>query len=203
MSGRLGPVKNEALAPAGTSKYVYARIFQDETGKVRDIAAGAWDTWADGDIADYASAQCVEKGTSGIYQGDEPTDLDYISESFTLMFFVRAGGSPALGDAFIGQQRIGLEALKALMAGATFGTVVTDAGNDADTFKTDLANTNNDAYKDGTITFYTGAQKGQTKKIANSGGYNGTSKVIQLEAGNAFNATPANGDKFFIYGRIN
>lgn len=202
MTQRLGPVRNDALAPTGS--YVYGRIFQDSTGKVRDIVHATWDTFVDADIADYATARLTEKGTASLtFQGDEPTDLDYIREGFTVHYFVRAGGSPALSDVYIGSQRIGDEGLAAMLAGGTFGAIVADGSNTTGTFKTDLSESSDDYFKQATITFYSGTNAGQTRQIAATSGYNGTTKFITLASGQAFDAAFSAGDKFFILGRIN
>jgi hypothetical protein len=71
--------------------------------------------------------------------------------------------------------------------------VVSDAGNTATTFKTDLTESTNDHWKDAYFTFFSGALKGQVKKIS---AYNGTTKFITLSA--AFTAAPGAGDKGYV-----
>lgn len=73
------------------------------------------------------------------------------------------------------------------------GQVVTDAGNNALTFKTNLASTTTDAFKDCLIRFETGALAGQVKKIS---AYNGTTKFVTVLT--AFTAAPANTDQFSL-----
>lgn len=71
------------------------------------------------------------------------------------------------------------------------GQVLTDASNSATTFKTDLAATATDYWKDCFLTFTSGALAGQTKKIT---GYNGSTKFVTFLSG--FTGTPSNGDRF-------
>lgn len=75
--------------------------------------------------------------------------------------------------------------------------VVTDAGNTATTFKTDLTEATTDFWKDAYFAFFTGALKGQVKKIT---AYNGTTKFLSFTAGSpaGFTATPAAGDKSYV-----
>jgi hypothetical protein len=72
------------------------------------------------------------------------------------------------------------------------GTVQTDAGNSATSFKTDLASTTNDQWKDALIVFTSGSLAGQVKKIT---AYNGTTKVVTT---GAFTGTPSASDAFVL-----
>ena len=70
--------------------------------------------------------------------------------------------------------------------------VVSDAGNTATTFKTDLTESGTDYWKDCFITFITGTLAGQTKKVS---AYNGTTNFVTVSA---FTAAPAAGARFII-----
>lgn len=76
-------------------------------------------------------------------------------------------------------------------AGAPSGTVVTDAGNLATTFKTDRTEATTDYWKDALLLFTSGTLAGQVKKVS---AYNGTTKFVTLSAG--FTGTPSAGDRF-------
>lgn len=73
--------------------------------------------------------------------------------------------------------------------------VSTDAGNTALTFETTLASTTNDFYKGPTLIHFTsGTLAGQTRALAATNAYNGTTKFITLA--NALTSTPTPGDEF-------
>lgn len=72
------------------------------------------------------------------------------------------------------------------------GTVLTDAGNTATTFRTDLTEAT-DHWKDCFCTFLTGALAGQTKPVS---AFNGTTDF--LTAASAYTAAPSNGDRFVL-----
>jgi hypothetical protein len=76
------------------------------------------------------------------------------------------------------------------------GAVVSDAGNTASAFKTNLTSSESDAYKDLLLLFLDGVNKDQVKRCS---GYNGTTKVVSASA--AFTDPPAAGDKFRILNR--
>lgn len=80
----------------------------------------------------------------------------------------------------------------------TTGAVVTDAGNSATAFKTDLASAVNDFWKDALILLTSGALAGQVKKI---GAYTGASKIVTLASGETFTATPADDVTFVMINR--
>lgn len=71
--------------------------------------------------------------------------------------------------------------------------VVTDGGNTALTFETDLTSSTNDTYKDCLMCFVDGALAGQVKKIT---AYNGTTKFVTFTSG--FTGTPTGGDRFIV-----
>jgi hypothetical protein len=73
------------------------------------------------------------------------------------------------------------------------GLVVSDAGNSATQFKTDLVDTTTDCWKDGLVLFATGALAGQVKKCT---AYAGGTKIISFT--NGYTGTPSNGDVFEI-----
>ena len=70
--------------------------------------------------------------------------------------------------------------------------VVADAGNTTITFKTDLAETTADYWKDCYLTFLSGNLVGQTRRIT---AYNGATKFVTVDA---FTNTPAGADKFTL-----
>ncbi len=76
------------------------------------------------------------------------------------------------------------------------GTVLTDAGNNASTFKTSRTETETDHWKGAFLTFTTGDLAGQTRQV---GAYNGTTKVVTLVV--ALSATPADDVAFILINR--
>ena len=76
------------------------------------------------------------------------------------------------------------------------GAVVTDAANTAQMFKTDLASSTNDVYKDSFLLFISGALIDQQKKITT---YLGSTKFITVV--NPFTAAPTAADKFKVINR--
>jgi hypothetical protein len=78
----------------------------------------------------------------------------------------------------------------------TSGAVVSDAGNTATTFKTNLVSSTNDHWKDALLVFLTGALAGQVKKVS---AYNGTTKFVTLSS--AFTSAPAATDTFRLVNR--
>jgi hypothetical protein len=73
------------------------------------------------------------------------------------------------------------------------GAVVTDAGNTAATFKTNLASTVDNFYKDAYLRITSGALNQQVKKIT---GYTGSTKFVTVLGG--FTSAPSGSDTFFI-----
>lgn len=76
------------------------------------------------------------------------------------------------------------------------GLVVSDATNNATTFKTDLPSSTTDAYKSGWLVFRTGALAGQVRQIS---GYDGPNKRITLVE--AFTGTPADNSQIVFLNR--
>jgi hypothetical protein len=74
-------------------------------------------------------------------------------------------------------------------------TVIADGANSATTYKTDLAESTDNHWKDAFWKFKTGALTGQVRKVT---GYNGTTKFITCDA---FTGTPAAGDTGDIINR--
>ena len=66
------------------------------------------------------------------------------------------------------------------------GAVVSDAGNTALTFKTNLAETTNNYWRDAWVKITSGALINQVKRCT---GYDGTSKFITVDGG--YTGTPA------------
>ena len=73
------------------------------------------------------------------------------------------------------------------------GTVVTDAGNSATAFKTNLTEGATDYWKDALLLFTTGNLKHQTRKVS---AFNFTTDIITVSS--AYTGTPAAGDKFVL-----
>ena len=73
------------------------------------------------------------------------------------------------------------------------GTVITDAGNTASTFKADRTEASNDYWKDCLLVFLTGSLAGQVKKVS---AFNATTDFITLSS--AFTAAPTAGDIFIL-----
>jgi hypothetical protein len=69
-----------------TGSTLRAMLFKTD-GKVRDVVANTWDTWANADIDDY-DITCSELGTSGIYTFADPTG---VTASDILGFVVYTG----------------------------------------------------------------------------------------------------------------
>jgi len=78
-------------------------------------------------------------------------------------------------------------------AGNPTGAVVSDAGNGANTFKTDLAESANDHWKDCLLLFTSGVLAGQVKKVT---AYNSTTKFVTV--GSPFTSVPGAGDRFVL-----
>ena len=76
------------------------------------------------------------------------------------------------------------------------GTVSSDAGNTASTFKTDRTESTNDFWKDALLLFTSGSLAGQVKKVS---AYNCSTKFVTLSS--AFTAAPSASDAFVILNR--
>jgi len=73
------------------------------------------------------------------------------------------------------------------------GSVVSDGGNTATTFKTDLSEATNDYHKDALLLFTSGGLINQVKKVS---AYTGATKFITVSA--AFTGTPSAADNFIL-----
>lgn len=78
-------------------------------------------------------------------------------------------------------------------SGHPTGSIVSDPGNTAQTFKTDLTSAVDNYWKDTLIMFTTGSLFGQVKKVS---AYTGATKFITTAA--VFTGTPAAGDRFML-----
>lgn len=76
------------------------------------------------------------------------------------------------------------------------GSVATDGGNSATSFKTDRTESVNDYWKDALLVLTSGTLNGQVKKVT---AYNGTTKIITVAGG--FTSTPADGVTFLLINR--
>lgn len=76
------------------------------------------------------------------------------------------------------------------------GTVVSDAANAANAFKTDLVESTNDHYNGAFLQFTSGHLATQVREITD---YNGASKFVQCET--PFTSAPTAGDTFTIINR--
>lgn len=74
------------------------------------------------------------------------------------------------------------------------GTVVTDGGNSATTFVTNLTQTSTDHWKYSFVVFTSGTLKEQVQQVT---AYNGTTKAVSFRSP-GFSATPTAGDTFYL-----
>ena len=172
-AGKTGLVYNSAGLVAS---YVRPRTNRTGITLVTQTVPGAW-----------SSGGFVEvDGTNmpGLYRFDVPNAALAAGENYCIVHLQK---SDAIADPLL----ILLDALPDIQTGA----VVADGSNTATTFKTDLASTTNDFYKDSYLLFRTGSLAGQQKKIL---GYNGTSKFVTVPA---FTGAPSSNDLFTIVNR--
>ncbi len=118
---------------------------------------------------------------NGVYRLDVP-DAAFASGESLVMIDV------AFTGAFLEPLAVGLTPLPDILV----ATVQSDAGNTAGQFKSDLASSVNDFYKNSLALVISGSLAGQQRKIT---GYTGSTKVVAV---NAFTGTPAAGDKIVI-----
>lgn len=86
---------NEVQIAYAVSNNLYFRVF-DSTGQVYNTSETAFEAWADPNVGDYDVALT---GTGGsFYQGTFPAISD---GTYTVVAYLRAGGSPAVGDGVI------------------------------------------------------------------------------------------------------
>jgi hypothetical protein len=82
--------------PEGSNLYVRIR---KANGDVWNTDSAVFENWADGNVTDYDIALTDEDG--GHYIGNFPSAIT-TKDSYVVEAFIRAGGSPAVGDDFIG-----------------------------------------------------------------------------------------------------
>lgn len=144
-------------------------------------------SWAAGDVkvskdgGNFANASntpaSIGSGPTGAYKIDlTSAEMDAVA----LMVSIEKSGMDPLR-------------LTILTSADPSGTVVTDAGNNSSTFKTDRTEATNDFWKDALLVFVSGSLIHQVKRIS---AYNGTTKFASVSS--AFTGTPANGDRFVL-----
>jgi hypothetical protein len=81
---------------------IYALLWQFNEDQVRDVVAGAWETFSVGSLGDYDIAYTETPASSRRYQADMPAGV--LAGDFTIEVFERAGGSPAITDTLLARQ---------------------------------------------------------------------------------------------------
>lgn len=81
----------------------YDALLVGPTGKFWNRSTLAWETYSEGNWANYAAA-LTQQGTSGIFLGDMPAGLG--SGVVRVIVVQRVGGSPAATDPVAGETRI-------------------------------------------------------------------------------------------------
>ncbi len=184
---------------------LYAVIFGNVDGKAWNQTDQVWEAYASGHWAKYAVA-LVEYANSGYYRATYPVPAGSLSQLTTEVIFLRAGGTPTLGDtpatglyqsqgsnvgavgnAWQSAQNMG-NALGAEQAGAISGTP-----GSATLLPTNLASTAADAYAGAAIILTSGALIQQRSFVT---GYDGAGN-LQIQ-GFPSGGTPANGDLFIL-----
>jgi hypothetical protein len=189
-----------ALTTGVTVKVAYAGNYGDGAGACTHRGGGLWEyvfdqaeTNHDQFGYQFNHATGVSKGGTIIPTAANPTD----AVRFGLTALPNAAADAAGGLPISDAGGLDLDAIKtrtdtiALVSSIT-GAVVTDAGNGATSFKTNLSSAVNDFYKDCLLVITSGALAGQVKKITT---YNGTSKVVTV---GALTSTPADGVTFAV-----
>lgn len=90
---------NELSVMRASGATIWAAVREIATSKVWSIAAGAFVTWANADVADYAIALAEQGG--GLYDGDLPAGLS-ASTAYRVTYYVQAGAAPAVTDEIAG-----------------------------------------------------------------------------------------------------
>jgi len=138
---------------------------------------------------------CTEDSIiKGLYEKSESRTA-WAAGRYKAFFYKQVGGSPApvsdvlsdIMDFYVVGDRICVD------FPFEYGKVVSDAGNGAAAFVTDLLSSTGNYCKDSYLKFVSGALINQQKRIS---AYNGTSKLVTVSS--AFTGTPAAGDEFFI-----
>ncbi len=89
------------LAWPSAAATVYAIVRKVADGTVWDVAAAAWEAWADGSIGDY-DIPLTDLG-GDLYAADFPAAIADGTQ-VRLHYYERAGAAPAVGDTQIGSQ---------------------------------------------------------------------------------------------------
>ncbi len=179
---------------AGLKCYYTRQDAGDVGGTAVTLATMTRGTWASGGFIEKDSVNLT-----GRYQFGVPDAVIATGAAWaTLKFFGAANMLPT--EVLIQLVDNTAKDIKDQLPDYPIGTVVSDAGNTATTFKTDLAETVNDYWRAPTLLrFNTGSLSGQTRRLAASGSYDGTTKFITMEA--AFTAAPAATDAFELLNR--
>ena len=80
---------------AGDALTIYAIIRRKSDAKVWSVANSAFETWANGSIADYDTALTTQGGD--LYLGDFPSALT-VGTRVLIQYYSQAGGTPAITD---------------------------------------------------------------------------------------------------------
>lgn len=163
------------------------------TGAVTVYVTGDAGTQAVGSVG---SGACTHEGEGYHTYAPAQGETNYDLIAFT---FKGTGAIPVTVQVFTVAGAIALEASVQSVAGklspiaTKTGAVVSDGGNSATSFVTDLTETATDYWKDAFIRLTSGTLINQVKRIT---GYNGSTKAITVQDG--FTGTPAAGVTFEI-----
>jgi hypothetical protein len=92
----------QALAPTGST--VYGQVINESTGQIWNTAGTpAFENYATANIADYDVAMTEQGTASGFFKGNKPA---FGAVLVTVMYRIRAGGSPAEPDILTHMQSI-------------------------------------------------------------------------------------------------
>ena len=181
---------------------LYSVSISQVTGYFFNTVTPAYEVYASGHWSQYATA-LVEFTSSGIYQAAYP--ISSPSQLSTEVIFVRAGGSPALGDQpLLSYQSQGVNvatALNSWTSGQNFGTAVSTqqigaisgTPSSSTALPTNLVSTKVDAYAGRSIIMTSGLLIQQAAYILS---YDGAGNLVINGFPSA--ATPASSDTFII-----
>lgn len=88
-------------SPSGAN--IYALIYRISDGKIADVVAQAFDTYAVADLGDYDLALTEASTNSGYYAADFPTWIS--AGDYRVVYKLRAGASPASTDITLTQEQ--------------------------------------------------------------------------------------------------
>lgn len=91
------------ITAQGASLNLYVIIRRQSDAKVWNVANAAFETWADGTIADYDTAM-TDKG-GDLYQADFPTAIT-AGAKVRIYYYKRAGASPAITDLLLETEEV-------------------------------------------------------------------------------------------------